>query len=112
MARPAPKIILNPSRDIPLDRLFLSQSNVRRIKSGETISDLAEDIARRWLLQSLNVRPILDSAGEATGEYEVPAGGRRWEALQLLVKQKRLAKDALISSRAAANIVLPIRFLR
>ncbi len=96
MARQARKIILNPSRDIPLDRLFLSQSNVRRIKSGETIPDLAEDIARRGLLQSLNVRPILDSAGEETGDFEVPAGGRRWEALQLLAKQKRLAKDAPI----------------
>lgn len=96
MAKQQPKVTLNPSRDIPLDRLYLSQSNVRRIKSGESISELAQDIARRGLLQGLNVRPILDTVGEATGDYEVPAGGRRWEALQLLVKQKRLAKDVPI----------------
>ena len=28
--------------------------------------------------------------------FEVPAGGRRYRALQLLVKQKRLAKTALV----------------
>lgn len=96
MARTLPKISLSPSRDIPLDRLFLSQSNVRRTKPGETITELAEDIARRGLLQSLNVRPILEEAGEETGAYEAPVGGRRFRALELLVKQKRLAKDAPI----------------
>jgi ParB/RepB/Spo0J family partition protein len=96
MARTQAKIILSPSRDIPLDRLQLSHANVRRVKPGETIPELAEDIARRGLLQSLNVRPILDGADEETGTYEVPAGGRRFRALELLVKQKRLAKDAPI----------------
>lgn len=96
MAKPAPKITLSPSRDIPLDRLTLSQSNVRRIKCGVSIGELADDIARRTLLQSLNVRPLLDGEGQETGEYEIPAGGRRFRALELLVKQKRLAKDAPI----------------
>lgn len=94
MARPAAKITLNSSRDIPLDKLVLSQSNVRRIKTGVSIETLAADIARRGLLQSLNVRPVVDEAGETTGVFEVPAGGRRYRALELLVKQKLLAKDA------------------
>ena len=94
MAKAVQKITLSGSRDIPFDRLVLSQSNVRRIKAGVTIPELAEDIARRTLLQSLNVRPILDEAGAETGSFEVPAGGRRFRALELLVKQKRLAKDA------------------
>ena len=71
-----------------------SQSNVRRVKAGVSIEELAEDIARRGLLQSLNVRPVLDDAGAETGMFEVPAGGRRYRALELLVKQKRLAKTA------------------
>ncbi len=96
MAKSPKKLTLSPSRDIPFDLLELSQSNVRRIKSGVSIAELADDIARRTLLTSLNVRPILDGDGVETGRFEIPAGGRRYRALELLVKQKRLAKDAPI----------------
>ena len=94
MATAIPKISLSSSRDIPFNRLVLSQSNVRRVKSGLSIEELARDIERRGLLQSLNVRPVLDGDGAETGTYEVPAGGRRFRALELLVKQKKLAKTA------------------
>jgi ParB family chromosome partitioning protein len=87
------KIAMNPSENIAYDKLVLSQENVRRVKDGVTIEQLAEDIGRRKLLQSLNVRPVLDGDGEETGTYEVPAGGRRYLALGILVKQKRLAKN-------------------
>ncbi|KGB54713.1 ParB-like nuclease [Sphingopyxis sp. LC81] len=108
MARTAAKITLSPSRDIPLNLLLLSQSNVRRVKAGVSIDTLAADIARRGLLQSLNVRPMFDGEGQETGQFEIPAGGRRFRALELLVKQKRLAKDAPIPCvvSAAANDVL------
>jgi len=92
----APKLTLSASRDIPFNKLVLSQSNVRSIKIGVSIEELAEDIARRTLLQSLNVRAVLDGEGAETGMFEIPAGGRRYRALELLVKQKRLAKTALI----------------
>jgi ParB family transcriptional regulator, chromosome partitioning protein len=94
MATTVQKITLSSSRDIPFNKLVLSQSNVRRVKAGVSIEELAEDIARRTLLQGLNVRPVLDADGGETGMFEVPAGGRRYRALQLLVKQKRLAKTA------------------
>lgn len=94
MGKAVQKITLSSSRDIPFNKLVLSQSNVRRVKAGISIEDLAEDIARRTLLQSLNVRPVLDPDGHETGMFEVPAGGRRYQALALLVKQKRLAKVA------------------
>lgn len=87
------KIAMNPSENIAYDKLVLSQENVRRVKDGVTIEQLAEDIGRRKLLQSLNVRPVLDGTGEETGSFEVPAGGRRYLALGILVKQKRLAKN-------------------
>lgn len=96
MAQTAKKITLSPSRDIPFTQLTLSQANVRKIKSGISIEELAEDIARRGLLQSLNVRPVLTDDGSETGMFEVPAGGRRYQALALLVKQKRLNKTAAI----------------
>ncbi len=88
------KIVLTTARDIALDRLVASDANVRRIKAGLSLEDLAEDISRRGLLQSLSVRPVLDDEGAETGTFSVSAGGRRLTALKLLVKQKRLAKNA------------------
>lgn len=88
------KIVLTAARDIALDKLVASDANVRRIKAGVSVEDLAEDIARRGLLQSLSVRPVVDDQGAETGAFAVSAGGRRLAALNLLVKQKRLAKNA------------------
>ena len=70
MAKPVPKITLSASRDIPFNKLVLSQSNVRRLQAGVSIEELAEDIARRSLLQALNVRPVLDADGAETGMLE------------------------------------------
>jgi ParB family chromosome partitioning protein len=94
MAQAIQKITLSSGRDIPFNKLALSQQNVRKIKAGISIEDLAEDIARRGLLTSLNVRPELDGDGNETGIYRIPAGGRRYRALELLVSQKRLLKTA------------------
>jgi ParB family chromosome partitioning protein len=95
MAKPA-KISLSKAQDIPFDKLVLSGRNVRRVQAGVSIETLAEDIARRTLLQSLSVRPVPGKNGEPTDKYEVQAGGRRYRALELLVKQKQLAKNAPI----------------
>lgn len=81
MAKAAEKVILSPSQDIPFDKLMLSQSNVRRIKAGVSVEELAADIARRGLLLGLNVRPMLDADGDETDMFEIPAGGRRFQAL-------------------------------
>jgi len=94
MASAVQKITLASSRDIPFNKLVLSQSNVRRVKAGVSIEELAEDIARRGLLQGLSVRAVVDANGAETGMFEIPAGGRRYRALEVLVKQKRLAKTA------------------
>jgi len=89
MASAVSKIKLSPSRDIPFNKLVLSQSNVRRVKAGVSIEQLAESIALRTLLQSLSVRAVVDADGQETGMFEVPAGGRRYRALELL--RRRLA---------------------
>jgi len=51
------KIVLSALRDIPINKLVLSQANARRVKVGvsveELAEELAEDIARRTLLQTL-----------------------------------------------------------
>jgi ParB family chromosome partitioning protein len=96
MANTVQKIALSSSRDIPFNQLVLSQSNIRRTKAGVSIEELAIDIERRTLLQSLTVRPVLDNNGAETGMFEIPAGGRRYRALELLVKREKLAKTAPI----------------
>ena len=63
MAKAVQKINLSPSRDIPFNKLVLSQSNVRRIKAGISIEDLAASIARRGLIQSLSVVPLAEDEG-------------------------------------------------
>ncbi len=109
MASAIQKITLSSSRDIPFNKLVLSQANVRRVKAGVSIDELAESIARRGLIQSLHVRPVLDAEGKETGMFEVPAGGRRYRALELLTKQKRLAKTApvpCVVGDAASGILI------
>ncbi|MET3616011.1 ParB family chromosome partitioning protein [Rhizobium aquaticum] len=96
MAQAIQKITLNAGRDVPFNKLVLSQQNVRKTKAGVSIEELAEDIAHRGLLTSLNVRAEVDADGNETGIYRIPAGGRRYHALELLVNQKKLSKTAAI----------------
>jgi ParB family chromosome partitioning protein len=96
MAQAIQKITLNAGRDIPFNKLVLSQQNVRKTKAGVSVEELAEDIAHRGLLTSLNVRAEVDGDGNETGIYRIPAGGRRYRALELLVNQKKLSKTAAI----------------
>ncbi len=93
----SPKLSLAAPVTIPLDKLDLDPANVRKSPIDDAgILDLAADIALRGLLQSLSIRPVLDAGDQETGAYSVQAGGRRFRALKLLVKQKKLAKNAPI----------------
>ncbi len=96
MAQAIQKISLNAGRDIPFNKLVLSQQNVRKTKAGVSIEELADDIARRGLLTSINVRAELDAEGKETGIYRIPAGGRRYRALKLLVDRKQLTKTTAV----------------
>jgi ParB family chromosome partitioning protein len=93
MASAIQKITLSASRDIPFNKLLISACNVRRIKAGVSIEQRADDIARRTLLQSITVRPVLDANGIETGMYEIPAGGRRYRALELAGEAKTPGQD-------------------
>lgn len=77
-------------RFIALARLRLSKRDVR--KTAAPVDALAESIFRVGLLQNLIVVPV---AGEDE-QYEVVAGGRRYAALRLLAKKKRIARDQSI----------------
>ena len=89
-AIPAPQVPAQPSQQmllVPLARLRPSRRNVRKTASP-SIEALAASIERVGLLQNLTVTLAADG-----GHYEVVAGGRRFAALKLLAKKRRIAKD-------------------
>jgi len=96
MAQAIQKISLNAGRDILFNKLVLIQQNVRKTKAGASIEELADDIARRGLLTSINVRAELEAEGRETGIYRIPAGRRRYRALKLLVDRKQLMKTTAV----------------
>ena len=57
------------------------------MKAGVSIEQLVESVAQCSLLQSLSVRAVVDTDGQETGLFEVPAGGRRYRALELLISR-------------------------
>ena len=75
MATATRKVTLSASRDIPFNKLVLSQSNVRRVKAGVSIEDLAASIARRGLIQSLSVFPVVDVVDRGALRTDFAAAG-------------------------------------
>lgn len=93
----APMIEFSRSRDIPFNRIRLSDSNVRAIAVEDGLDELTHDIDRREdLVMGLNVRAILDAEGNETGDFETPAGGRRFRAITRLVEAGRFPVDGLV----------------
>lgn len=112
----------NSLLSLPLASLILSRLNVRHTERDAEIASLAEDIAARGLKQNLVVVPAHYSTGEAgpvaersaaensrypwDHKWEVIAGGRRLQAMQLLLADGRLQPDhevpCLIEDRAEA----------
>ena len=102
MARAKKKPVLemiefSRARDIPFNRIRLSNDNVRETDIDAGLDDLAHDIERREdLIQGLNVRAILDADGNETGDFETPAGGRRHRVIARLVEKGRFPEDGLV----------------
>lgn len=81
---------------LPLFSLVLSDLNVRTTDRAADIAALADDIAARGLKQNLVVVPAHFSTCETEdygNKFEVVAGGRRLQALQLLASDGRLPHD-------------------
>jgi ParB family chromosome partitioning protein len=87
-----------PSTYVALNLLDLSEDNVRTTASADGIAELAELIYSQGLLLALHVVPQIADDRE-TGRFGVVAGGRRLRAMQLLVKQQRLAADAPVECK-------------
>ncbi len=104
MAKAAQNIVLSPSRDIPL-RQARAEPVQRAAHQGWRLgrgTGRGHRAARP--AAELERRPVLDADGVETGMFEIPAGGRRFQALSLLVKQKRLAKTAPIPASCGMRV--------
>ena len=85
------------ARDIPFNRIHLSNDNVREVDVEAGLDELTFDIERREdLIQGINVRAVLDADGNESGDYETPAGGRRYRAISRLVEAGRFPADGLV----------------
>lgn len=63
MAKSQPRITLSVSRDIPFNKLVLSQANVRRIKAGVAVEELAGVGGDRRRCVTVPDQPWARSAG-------------------------------------------------
>src|SRR5450631_4268094 len=79
-------MIEHESMSIPLARLVLSEQNVRK-GPRKNIPELAHSILTQGVLQALVVN---ECTAKGKGIFEVAAGGRRFEALHLLCKEKKI----------------------
>ena len=84
---------------VPLNRLRLSPDNVRT-PGGVAIDDLAALIYSQGLLRRLAVVPR--PMGKK-GDFDVVAGGRRLDALRLLVEQGKLVDEQPIECLAVPS---------
>jgi ParB family chromosome partitioning protein len=98
-------------RFIGARHLSLSPLNVRKTAVATGIEQLADLINAEGVLQNLDVYEFPQGEGKKKTTHAVVAGGRRWRALQLLIKQKRIKPDfavpcLIVSHERAVQISL------
>lgn len=88
-------------QSVPIDSVHPSPLNPRREYNETELTELADSIREKGVVQPLVVRP-----GQAAGQYEIVAGERRWRAAQLagLDTVPALVKD--IPDEAAVAVAL------
>ncbi len=91
---------------LPWNTLVRSDRNVRHVPTGNTDGEFVADIKRRGILQSLLVKPMLDDSGQLTGKFEVTAGGRRYDAVGVLVGEGYLPIDTPVPCRVKNSEII------
>lgn len=86
---------------LPFSALYLSKENVRKKPGQMSIPDLAESIAEHGLMQNLLVEAKAGKNKSHT--HGVVAGGRRYQAIQLLVKDGRWTKDQPVPVKVVSS---------
>lgn len=74
---------------IPLDRLFVDKTNMRRSRTVPDVSDILPTIRKRGVIQTLVVRPANDD-----GRFGIVAGSRRFHASAIVAEERRAAGEA------------------
>lgn len=72
---------------IALDRLTVSEANMRHGKAPPDVSDILPTIRKRGVIQSLLVRP-----GPEAEHFQIDAGSRRFHAAGLDAAEKEIAR--------------------
>jgi len=80
-------------RLIPVGEITLSPFNVRKTEGDKGIAELAALIRSQGVLQNLTVYKEGKKAKRGGPTFAVVAGGRRWHALQMLLKEKHIRPD-------------------
>jgi ParB family chromosome partitioning protein len=91
-----PAIVEAAGRDVlvPLDRLFISDANVRKVHHEEGLIELAALIEAQGLLQRLSVVAHSDSRSRWW-----PAGGARAQCMRLLAESGRWSASQPVECR-------------
>jgi ParB family chromosome partitioning protein len=74
-------------QDIPLSQLDHSPLNARKTRNKDRVAQFAASIEAHGILENLTVHPTED------GKFGVVIGGTRLDALNLLLKRKKIAAD-------------------
>ncbi len=69
--------------NLPLDLLQRGKYQPRVDMRPETLSELADSIKSKGLIQPILVRPLPDRIPGESQRYEIIAGERRWRAAQM-----------------------------
>ena len=110
MAKPSSKIALSVSRDIPFNKLVLSQSNVRRVKAGIAIEELVAEMAAAFCCASLGITPTVRHADYIASWLDalrednraiVRAASLASKAADYLLDFLPQADEAIVSTRRA-----------
>ena len=107
----------NKLKMIPLCQLRPSKANVRKTDRLAGVEEMAKNIKDKDLLENLVVQTV-EGAKPSEITHEVVAGGRRFAALKLLAKRKKVARDypvrclVLGADESATEISLAENFLR
>ena len=82
---PAPAVPLAGDRlaSLPLDLLQRGKYQPRMDMRPESLSDLADSIKSKGLVQPILVRPLGERNAGESQRYEIIAGERRWRAAQM-----------------------------
>src|ERR1700736_2335116 len=83
-------------RGVPFGQIILAPENVRKTNSDTGIEELAELIYAEGVLQNLAGYEVTPARGKRITQCAAVAGGRRWRALGLLVKQGRIDRSYVV----------------